>query len=202
MVPSIRLLVVVNYEGVGITTYNNNNVLQHKSTRLRHDFPFLKPPVERTKSLSLSLHSTRRPCFLSVWQLLVTRQLHNITNKVTMKSPTLSGFVILVIISACAAAWTASISLAWSKVLIPMAMRCANITKAWIQVFSDPSKYQLREPYNLRDILCHPYFHESLDLTIFDRYVLVASKYAGMFAVLFIRVFPSACRLMPAFASF
>lgn len=94
--------------------------------------------------------------------------------------------IVCIIISAWAAAWTASMSIVWNKVLFPTARCCTRMTKAWIQVSSNPSNYQLREPYDSLDVLRHPYFHDSLHLTLIERYILVTSKHAGLFVVLFI----------------
>jgi|SRR5882762_4666043 hypothetical protein len=92
--------------------------------------------------------------------------------------------IVCLIITACAAAWTAFMLIVWNPVVAPIATCCTNIAKAWIDMVSDPAKYQLHGPYDSLDLLCHPYFHHSLDLTVLERYIMVISKYAGLFAVL------------------
>jgi hypothetical protein len=78
-------------------------------------------------------------------------------------------------------------SILWNAILAPAAMCGTRIVKAWTQVSLDPLKYQLHEPYNSIDILRHPYFHNSLNLTVFERYILITFKHAGFLAVLSFR---------------
>jgi hypothetical protein len=98
--------------------------------------------------------------------------------------------IIAFMISAFAAAWTAFMSVVWNTIIFPMAICCARMAKAWAQVFSDPSKYQVHA-HEWLDVLHHPYFHSSLDLSIFERYTMVVFKHAGLFVVQFVHLYAS-----------
>jgi hypothetical protein len=108
-----------------------------------------------------------------------------------MKSNVVLKFLILAVIvcmimSAWAAAWSAFVSIVWNTVLFPTARCCTRMAQAWMQVSSNPSNYRLREPYDSLGVLRHPYFHDSLNLTLVERHILVALKCTGLFVVLFI----------------
>lgn len=108
-----------------------------------------------------------------------------------MRLPVAFEFLILVIIaclfiSICATVWIALMEAIWNKLVTPVFACCRRVITTHIELYLRPALYQRRGPYNWLDLICHPYFHPSLELSRLERYFLFCNK---SFGVLLVRYF-------------
>lgn len=108
---------------------------------------------------------------------------------IAMKLPVMFEFLIVVIvacimISAFATLWTASMRTIWHGLITPVLVSCRRILMTHVELYSYPSLYRFRGPnYRWFDLIYHPYFHASLELSLLERYLLTTCKTTGLILV-------------------